>query len=175
MTDKTIDHRLAWLAGIIDGEGSVGLYLRKPTPAAIKWKADHQRMVSYRYLHPVVTITNTDEAMVLEIRAIGDVLGVRGALGQEFEPKHPTHRPHWRITFKSKAACDLILRATLPYLITKRVRAELVLRAIAHRRSFGGQKRGGVHGYVPVGDDSVLAEMLAEMKRLNRRGVPQEG
>ena len=61
LIEKTIDHRMAWLAGILDGEGSISLN-------RIRINAD--RPGSCWYARFTVRISNTDPAMLNEIMAI---------------------------------------------------------------------------------------------------------
>lgn len=162
--DKTIDHRLAWLAGIIDGEGTI----------CLGYHRDSRRYPKYAFASHLVAVSNTDEAMIVEIRAIADVLGIKQVLCQTFERRRPTHKPQWRITFKTRGAVHALLAAIFPYLVTKRPQAELMLRAISYRRALG-QPRRGDNGYRAISADPNFAAMVSESRHLNHRGiVPQE-
>ena len=163
---KHIDLRLAWLAGVIDGEGTVCLgYVRSGARSGKKIS------VLGRF---EVAIGNTDEAMLNEVMRISDVLGIGYAYVHD-RVRRRNDKPCNRVVFMSKKRVREILTVTYPYLVTKRERAEIMLRAIQHRDrsqiSYGsrlGTWRGG--GYTPVLEDNKFVGYVAEMVRLNRRG-----
>jgi hypothetical protein len=62
-----------------------------------------------------------------------------------------------------------LLRAVLPWLVTKRERAELALRALEHR-----SKSKGVGGWSKVHEDHTFVAYVEQMRDLNRKG-PQRG
>lgn len=172
--DKTIDHRLAWLAGIIDGEGAIMLYIRALgiTPSR---KGSGRRKV-YHAADFKVEICNTDDSMLAEVLAIADVLGahtIGGRIGwySGYRPNFPGRKRLGRVCFTSLDACEAILRAVHPYLVTKRARAEIMLRAIAHRRSYGHCRRPS---YVPAAQDQAFVGMVQDMARINHRGAAKE-
>jgi|SRR5882724_1185026 len=160
MTDKTIDHRLAWLAGIIDGEG----YVRFNTER-VSTQRRGGRVWYYTAYH--VEVANTDSAMLNEIMAIADVLGVK--YGYYPRVQYPGRKPQHRVSFHSRASCDAILRAVLPYLVTKRPQAELMLRALVHRARTGHHWRDPE--FIPVRQDEEFSQLETELRTLNRRGV----
>ena len=161
MTEKTIDHRLAWLAGIIDGEGWIHV--------GITTSRQSGRHIAYR-----VRVSNTDPGMMNEAMSILDVLGIgysHGSVKQRSMLSH--HKPQTYIDIAGASRVAAILEHLLPYLITKRERAILALRTIKHRRSHIG-KHKGYSGHMRLADDPLAQELIAEMGRLNRRGLPKE-
>lgn len=155
---KTIDHRLAWLAGIIDGEGWIHVGITNSRTG---------RFIAYR-----VRVSNTDPAMMNEIMSILDVIGVRyshGAVKQRSVLPH--HKPQTYIDIAGMTRVSAILEHLLPYLVTKRERALLTLRLIKHRRSHIG-KHKGYSGHMRLADDPLAQTLITEVGRLNRRGLP---
>src|SRR5438552_14414658 len=155
MTDKTIDHRLAWLAGIIDGEGCVRFHTEVSKNHRLAGR-------SWTFTAYHVDIANTDSAMLIEIMAIADVLGVKYGYYPRVRFQHPNRKPQHRVSFHSRVSCNAILRAVLPYLVTKRPQAELMLRALARRSLTGRHWRHP--DFIPVGQDSEFQQLEAEVR-----------
>lgn len=103
---KLTTHELAYLGGIVDGEGTITVQMRK------------------RYARPYVTISNTSFLL-------RDWLQERG-----FTPQmalNSNKRWYWRITW-SGYAVDTLLLALRPYLVIKARHADLLLEFISIRR-----------------------------------------
>jgi hypothetical protein len=164
--DKTIDHRIAWLAGIVDGEGwiSVGV---EGVPGRRKWSA--RRYIAARWQ---IGIANTDPAMLNEVMSIADILGAKCKFYDRADgPWRGNRKMQGRVAFETKDACATLLEALLPYLITKRARAILMLRAIEQRRRFGHCRS---KNWTPVEGDFRFKAIVEEVHLLNLRGR-QEG
>lgn len=82
-TEKTLESRLAWLAGIIDADGWVGFYVRQRP-----WRLTGRRRRQWtgeKYVGTVyhghavyrVGLDNTSPALVAEVAAIADILGAK--------------------------------------------------------------------------------------------------
>jgi hypothetical protein len=99
---------VAYLAGIIDGEGTIGIYsssLKQPSP-------------SYNLQ---VLVTNCDAALMMWlVDNIGGTVNVR-------KGARPNHRSVFRWRVYNQEALALV-EAILPYLVIKRAQAELALR-----------------------------------------------
>lgn len=154
---KSIDTRLAWLAGIVDGEGSISLN-------RIRTKDRQGR--PYWYARFTVRVANTDPAMLNEFMAIADLLGVRYFCSTYKNNPRRNEKPCPGVVVATKSHVTALLTALFPYLITKQARAELTLRAIAHRQST--RTAGG--RYMPLENDTTFVGYVDEMSRLNRRG-----
>lgn len=153
---KPIEMRLAWLAGIIDGEGSISLNrIRVKDLRGNYW---HARFT--------VRVANTDSAMLNEVMAIADLLGIKYFCSTYRMNPRTREKPCPGVVFTAKSSVKATLEAIFPYLITKRARAELTLRAMAHRQSTRTQ--GG--RYMPLENDGTFVSYVDEMSRLNRRG-----
>ena len=98
---------LAWMAGFMDGEGSIGAYTR--------------------YYNVYVSITNTERWM-LELFKFAFGGNVYDLLGGEV---------NWKARYEYKISGDkalVMLRALLPYLKLKKGQAELAVQYLEHRK-----------------------------------------
>jgi hypothetical protein len=105
LSDTLDTHRLAWAAGIVDGEGSIVL----------------QKHKTRGYWALSVTVGNTDPRMLTILR---DLFG--GSISR-YQPAGP-RKPIWKWNVASRKA-EHCLRQVLPWLVTKREQAELGLRS----------------------------------------------
>lgn len=167
MTDKTIDHRLAWLAGIIDGEGWIGFTTRIKNRTRVRTGKNAR----YEYACWYVAIANTDPAMLCEVASIADAIAARYCY-QLADRQRGNRKEQQRITFGAKADVRLVLEAVFPYLVNKRPHAELTLRALHHRYGNNVSKllfRNA--GGLPVRLDAEFHNMARDIRRLNQRGL----
>lgn len=116
---------LAWLAGIIDGEGSLQATVQEK-PCG--------RGASQEYFEPKVRITNTDVRMIRKVSEIyvreGIVFFYSVNHVSRYKDRQPTWRNQLEISISSKASAAKALRLFMPYLVNKRRYAELLLDAI---------------------------------------------
>ena len=145
---------LAYLAGLIDGEGYIGV--KRTMRRDAKSPIYHER-IQLRMVHEGA------------IRLLAETLG--GSYYQE-KPHANNGRPLycWQA---SDALAARILKTVLPYLIVKRESAENVLRLRASKNDPRARARGG-----PVQRRLMAPEVLADReaiylrgKELNRVGV----
>lgn len=140
----------AYVAGLIDGEGSISLV------------RSHAKRTRGRYVYPTIRIANTDEAMILWLQE--HVPGCSRYVGG-------TEKPVWHLTWACQRGIDLLYE-TLPFLITKRARAHLVIETWETRE----QARADAGGYFgnghPLPDWLVEQQEVAfdQLARMNRRG-----
>lgn len=114
---------LAWLAGIIDGEGYVTLAGRK-------------QRTRPNYI-ACLEITNTEALLIQRVQRICGQLGVHLHL-KEFAPRSGC-KVAWKLEAHRFTSVGPILVATLPYLTGKARRAIKVLDFIHRRQSYGEQ------------------------------------
>src|SRR5712664_3169555 len=129
---KAFNERLAWLAGILDGEGYLSATLSKTNVARGRKKVkvgdlDGKRIIHERSLRFQVRVCATDASMILEIGSIADSLGLTYFVF-DFKSKNLNAKPTHGIHFHGLARTDKLLRAVLPWLVTKRPQAELLLK-----------------------------------------------
>ena len=137
------ESELAYFAGIIDGEGTIGARNRK-------------NQQGKRYIDFYLSVANTDERLVLWIQQ-------RFPASVDFRQQRDSdkHRPLYRWTAGTKVAEDYI-RAVLPYLVVKKEQAELYLE-IRSTVSKGQRLTEGVK--------QQREAMVVRLHELNRRGA----
>ena len=107
---------LAYLAGIIDGEGTIGIY---------------KGAEPFNY-HLALIITNTYAPMLDWVRA-----RTGGSLTRH-TPETARHKQGWQVVVWQARAADVI-RLCQPYLIVKAQQADLALRFMSDYVSFRGR------------------------------------
>jgi len=107
----------AYLAGIIDGEGTI-------TICNQKWKRKYSSGVSTR---PMVAISNTDYGLLKYLNNL-NVGGVSYDRRQ-----HEGWKQSFQWSVSSHLGCLSILRTILPYLVIKKKRAEEVIKYIEEK------------------------------------------
>lgn len=133
---------LPYIAGLFDGEGTIGI--TKATPGT----GNRNR--------PVVAVCMTHERT---IRALQAALGgsVREVDAAKYNPNAAT-RYDWRLT--GQAALDFV-ESVRPWLITKRDQAEIVLRFETHQR---GRR-------LTEDQRAAREDLRLELAAANKRGV----
>jgi hypothetical protein len=120
MVNQQVTYKIAWLAGIWDGEGTISI----------------RQNVKIKQFSPRVHVTNTDMNIINEVRKILNMIGV--------DPRiHETHGDKYESTFGKKvyyhigvdtlSKSKIILDTILPYLIGKKAQAECLLAFINSR------------------------------------------
>lgn len=163
--------QLAWLAGIIDGEGCITAGAYRVNLA----RADG----STRYrLSLFVSVTNTNEDIILTANELFERLaGVKPILhmhtSKSRKEQHRTHKVCWRTHVSGGPAVSKVLQAVLPYLVGKRRQAELLIAVIGHRQQVC-ETTGRKHKDCRVETDAWLRAQLATIRSLNQRGPLKE-
>lgn len=114
---------LAWLAGIIDGEGYVGIC---------------KGSTSFR---GEVCIANTNFELIAEVKNILNTLGVTYHVGIQ-NITHLKKKQIEKVIISKHLGLEKVLSATLPYLIGKRLQGELVLEWVREKIEKGRIERG---------------------------------
>ena len=143
-------HELAYIAGLVDGEGYIGL-------------ASAHGVLAGDYCSPQVMVGMTDEPIILWLHSKFPC-NYRRKKPVKLETHKPCHMLQWRCTTAIE-----FLAAILPYLRVKRRQAELV---IEMGRLPLSNERGRFCYQNPL-PDSVRAErcrLFKLVKDLNRRG-----
>lgn len=133
---------LGWLAGIIDGEGSINLSILRRNGQII----------------PFLEIGNTNVPTAQKATRIMKTLTEKSI---RCYPKNSQmgYRPCWKVQATSHAAIKSVLQAVLPDLEGKRPQAELMLRYLS---AAPGKGRG--NKFLPA-----HYQMVSEMKHMNHR------
>ena len=116
---------IGWLAGIIDGEGYLGLQFYK----------DKRKKHGYHMgISPSLHISNTDEKIILKSRDIMRKLDVNPYVRVQKANKS-IKKDNYRLQIHRMVKVEKILMVMLPYLTgTKQDRAKLVLEFIGNRK-----------------------------------------
>ncbi len=144
----------AYLAGIIDGEGTVTIHRQ----------TERRKGRTYFSYAPQLTISNTDRIMLesLQNRFGGNVLKV-----------HPPPNKRWKqgylLSFRREEILALLPRV-IPYLTSKRRKAELLLEYMTTRTKSVESGEGGRFVGVPLTERQK--KIIAEIRKKNRRGPP---
>jgi hypothetical protein len=151
------DCERAWLAGFVDGEGTIGMTLGR----------------NGRTIHVYITIPNTNLANMARARVL-----LRAILGRDVrvsKPERKDHRPIFVIAVQNRPDIKAILEMIRPWLVGKRPQADLMLeyiklapirmvpRSASNRRS---------HAVSTDRHTEVHYELVRKMHLLNRRFAP---
>jgi hypothetical protein len=108
---------LAYLAGIIDGEGWIGL--QKRVQGKGNW-------VTYK---PALRITNTDANIINRVYEIWESLGVSGHIYENTQdPSVSNGKQILNLQLNKQSVIKIVLEAVIPYLVGKKSRAIMLLR-----------------------------------------------
>lgn len=155
---------IAWLAGLLDGDGWIGLIRAKRTGK------DY-----YRYTASLALMStswpNTEKS-----QAVLDSLGVNTYLanyaayvGKDGSPR----RQKWAVSLRGNKDTAVALRLIRPYLAEKRTCADIVIEYVEWRESY--PKRPGGHAENVVRDMRERAERAMALLRADRtRQDPSE-
>lgn len=157
---KTLDQRLGWLGGIIDGEGTIVFWLETQKYVRL---TDGQHTKSLRM---DVAICNTDESLIREVVSIFTDLGIKHQVN--LQPRGGRAKACWYVKCGGTRQVVKLLTAVIPHLVSKRHRAELALQVIAHRKQ--SKKGRQAHLVNDPTQDVWLTAALGELKHLNARG-----
>lgn len=152
----------AWLAGMWDGEGSVGIGLDR--------KMYRVRWLSFR---PALQLSMTCEETVMTILSLLREFGAHGA-AYTYQEKDPTkHKNAWIIRVVRLLDIRKICETILPYAVTKRERLVLMLDYVNSRLEKsqildGKVVRGGDRSQIGFSDHET--KIALKMRCLNKRG-----
>jgi hypothetical protein len=136
---------LAWLAGIMDGEGCLSLNM----------KVAHN---GKRYLQPKIRVFNTDVRMIQKIARIycAENVVFFYALGRRIKPHY---KDQLAIIVSSQGSCRKVLKMVLPYLANKKHTAEAMLYVLSHVQSLPKGGNTVAHDYE---SDGVFVDLLSK-------------
>jgi len=149
------ESKYAWIAGIIDSEGCIGIYKCYKYQQKIDRKTKkirHIKTQDYNW-YPRLVINNTSLPFILTIyKTFG------GAISKK--PRTEKYRSVYSIVITSTNMVNLLKKA-LPYLTLKRKQAEIVL------ETYKEDKRSRFI-------KPKVKSLIEKMKKLNSRGVKNE-
>lgn len=150
------DVDLAYAAGLIDGEGTIGI--TELAPGGARPDGRCSRKSPQHRIYAAVTMTEPAAILWLHVTFGGHF--------QALKARRPHHKPTFRWSATSQTAaevCDLIA----PYLKVKRAQAEIAARFYRERLAGNFQGSAGV----PADELAARRAALAEIKSLNKRGA----
>ena len=115
---------IAWLAGILDGEGWVGLTRQRRRPE------DSRRTRYPAY----ISISSTSWPIMDKVKSVMEAIGVTPYFTRQPQGMSGRKREGWQVRTGSLAGVETALRAMLPYLTRNRPFAELVLEYLDLRK-----------------------------------------
>jgi len=146
---------LAWLAGIVDGEGTVGI------------SRTNNKTQAHPYLRPHFQVVNTDMRIIDKTaQIIRDIVGKRVSVVVSNKGGKGCKRGY-RIKVSTQWELLLLLPTLMPHLVAKREQAELAIE-FCKRRHIRTER--GAYWYEFKNEDEAAYSRSLE---LNRRGEPQ--
>ena len=158
---------IGWLAGIIDGEGTISLTITE--------RSERKQMIRTT---PKVVIANTDAALIEQCIKAMDVIGVGRYIRHERKPARQVCGNHVKV-FKPVTMIEVfgfkrvlkLLKAVQPYLAGEKAnRAELLIAFIVGRIGYADQQKKAQNlAYRKEDVDRALAFMrVTKTKRYDR-------
>jgi len=149
---------IAWLAGIVDGEGNM--------QATVQFKKCGS--ISRQYFEPKLRITNTDVRMIKKVSEIyfreGVIFFYTINKVSRYKNKQPTWRDQLEISISGKQGISKMLRILLPHLVNKKRYAELMLETLewVDAQPYRGRMSAGSNYAESVEFKSKIAAMVEE-------------
>lgn len=154
------DVECAWLAGLMDGEACLGVYRARRSPQK------HRIRYSAR-----VTISTTSPELKDHLMAtLKRLEGVKPLAIKRNVREMGNYKcsEAWNIVTGSNKQTHVLLKAVLPYLIEKRVQAELTLEYIEWRLTQPSHSNGGRGSTKQVDGVAEEAERIMDLLKENR-------
>jgi len=144
-------HKLAWLAGLWDGEGSITMFVAQERNKAPK-------------IIPTLVLVNTNAHIVNEALNIISEIGARFHVFER--PENKKHKACFQLTTRNMGHIKAVLGALIPYLVGKKPQAEMLLRYVNRRMELADKTGRTTH----LGYDDDDWSMQRAVQALNRRG-----
>lgn len=130
---KDLAIKLAWLAGIIDGEGSISMHHRKKSR-----KSGGKGY--YSGIDIQVAIANTNLPLMREVADIcTEIIGAEIKVN-ELGRKTVNNLTAYKLSFSSRTRAYPVLKMLLPFLIAKKEQAEIIIGYFEGRKPFARVK-----------------------------------
>lgn len=150
------EHDLSYLAGIIDGEGTIGITELKP-----RYKPGDRKQRRKSTSHkPYVAVVMCDETIPTWIK------GNFGGYLYNYPGRKATHKSTWRWCMNNRPAAEFcsIVR---PYLKLKKPQADLVVQFYEDERIVHTRRRSGI----PEDELKVRHSFIEAIQKHNQRGI----
>jgi len=120
----------AWLAGIIDGEGCIGLYKSyKKNDRDGSQGGKNKWMIMKRF----ISINNNDVALIKKVSEIYYALGIKFYYRLK-NRKNPNHKKTLAVIVEGQGSCKKLLTKIYPYLVAKKEEAKLLIEFVDLRK-----------------------------------------
>lgn len=156
LNQQVTSYELGWLAGILDGEGHIGISRNPGNPK-----------YGYNHMRPVVDVGMTSAVGVLKIQDILRRMGIE-AWVKEKKPGNKKHKTAYAVIISAYAKVKPLLELVSPYLVVKKAQATLVLDYI-NRRQSKIAAQGGKRWGIGEPDEEEMA-IVHQLRGLNRKG-----
>ena len=155
--------KLAWLAGIWDGEGSITVF-SNPDYWRVKNHIRGAKKPQLKML-PTICVVNTDLKMIAEIIKILDKYDIRLNIMKRKWKRKENYSDTYQLITRKMSKIKAFLELVHPYLISKKPQAELLLRFVNSRlkNKEEGKKWGHNTPYT-----EAEREIEREIRELNR-------
>jgi hypothetical protein len=146
-----IETEKAWLAAIVDGEGTIMLSRRK-----------HNLARRGFYYIPALEISNSNKALLIKI---WEIIGEGGVYPERRSERNPRWKKKWLYN-GSAGVMRAILPQILPYLIIKKDQAKTMLEYLQHAidNPIVGRKE------IPPGYYPRIDALYLMLKKMNEKG-----
>lgn len=146
-----------WVAGIIDGEGTIALNKSKslskhPPKRGFLWT-------------PRFDVCNTSKKLIDHLL---DVVGCGSAIQLDYSKYGRNTMPIWRISFKRKGEMNKVLTRIKDYLVAKKRHAELLMEFLELTETYPGARK--VQQRTALRDKRIET-LWWELRLLNARGT----
>lgn len=156
--------KIAWLAGLVDGEGSIGAYISRTVQRVRNGRIHKSFHVVYQF-----TVSNTNELIIQEAHDIVSlILGKQTPITAiqvvaDKRPERKNSRLGYCVNVKDHQSIIKLLSVLEPYLIGKKSQAKVMLQLLkTHRRNTQYTKA-----------ELEIIEILKKMKKHNTK--PHDG
>lgn len=151
---RSLQERIIWLAGFIDGEGTITVF--NHTDRSQKW--------GFKRYTAIVCVVNTNEVLINEVQKILIELNISSHIFVR-TPQKKQHKPAFQLGVRKITHIKRLLTQLIPYLVGKKAQAELTLRFVESRILRMGT---GVNQYSPYNEDEMT--ISANLYELNKTG-----
>lgn len=153
-----LNERICWLAGIVDGEGSIGL-------KRCTLKRGNKVYLNYA---PMISIANNDLRMMDEIRAIFDKLKIKYSFTKrELSKRNKKWKDNYAVSITSYQMGINFLEIVLPYLISKKEQSEILIDFCRDRVNVNHRGQGGKFIKTYQGNEE---DFFQKISALNKKG-----
>lgn len=151
--------KIAWLAGIVDGEGSIGM----------KRTRDKRVGRSPLMYSPLIQITNCDFDLLNETENILDLLKIKYNHWKRIDSRNSKWKDSGNVSINSYENCIKFLEILIPFLISKKKHAKILLSFCKMRIKINHRGQGGKFQKTYNGKEIIYWEKLHKLNHKGKR------